>query len=232
MSDSKIFSDINLKKGPKLVIKNNAIYIITHLPASTFNPAIIKNAFYYTIANNIKNCLFIIDFESNEYKTKVSTTEINKNLIHFSEELIRKIIVDVNFNNINRESLILGSLCRYRKKYEYIDHFLIRDLNNNYYLLSTIHLAQFIEFEDVPKFHKGMLFHKKLIINIRKKNCINLNDVHFTFLYGRSYPIGFMCIGIGTFIIIFSILQVINFWNIIFGIFAILLGISWLVPIK
>ncbi|MHA1270729.1 MAG: hypothetical protein ACTSPY_13130 [Candidatus Helarchaeota archaeon] len=213
------------------IVKNNGIFLLSSFEFNDKDTVkSYKNSFYYTIFNNIKFCSFVIDFETNKYKDKSSfnpiSKDVNNNTLTIADEIIKRINLDDH--NLNHYKLLAFS--RYRFKYFYIDHLLIQS-NSKVYLITSIHLAQFVEFDEFPNYKPIIKFHNKWIRNLKIRNDFELKDIRFSILYGKSNTFSFICILIGFIIIFLSIFGLINFWSIIFGIFAIIIGIFWFFPI-
>jgi hypothetical protein len=210
----------------------NYIFISTDIKLDdTITIESLKKSLYYTINNNSKHCNEIVDLIQNKIKNKEELIELSdKEKIKF-ETIINE---DIKEFNHYMEKNIEGSIsvfARYRINFFYYDNILL-STEKNAILLTIIHLAQFAEFENLPDYQKFVDIHKKFKINIDKNNQIPLEEINFSILYGKSIPIGVSCISVGVLTVILSLFQVIFFWSFIFGIFAIIVGLLWFIPIK
>lgn len=220
-----------IKSRTELYSNFNYIFISTDIEFEDLTAESLQKSLYYTINNKTKNCSVIVDFIHNKIGNKEGLGELTDKEIRKYETIINKDIEE--FNHYMEENLGIPVLvfARYRINFFYYDNILL-SAGKNAILLTIIHLAQFVEFENLPKYRKFLDIHKKFKINIEKNNQIPLEEIKFSVLYGKSIPIGTSCISVGIITIILSLFQVIFFWSFIFGIFAIIVGLLWFIPIK
>ena len=222
----------NIQGNIEEFVQNNSIFLLTTVNNTDLLPLDnIQYSFYYTIKSRDKNCRDIIDFYKRKIKTRTSFQDLNESKKLKYEEIIHSIIDKFNSEVMTLNEFQILSFSRYQNKFFYYDYILIFTEKNTY-LLTAIHLAQFVEFDEEPESKKAMKFHEKFRINISKNNIIELKDIKFSVIYGKSTQIGFLCISIGIVIIVFSLLGIFSILSIYFGIFAIIGGLLWFFPIK
>ena len=221
----------NNSTEPLEIKKKNVIFLLSKKYKNNKNKlANSKSSFFLTVSNNIKFCSYIIDFELNKLKNKNEFIDLPLNNAKYLKKLYFKIVKMFDLENINLSSCKLTAFSRYLFNYFYIDHLLLQ--NENYdYLITSVHLAQFAEFDEIPNYKFVTKFHKNWMKNLKISKKFQINEINFSPLYGKSNIIGTISISIGCIIILLSIFALTDFWGIIFGIFAIIIGILWFFPI-
>ena len=227
-------TEINAQLTPKTQIftKKNGVYVITLISnCEDLSMNAIKNIFNRTIQDRIKNCVRIIDFVENKKATRELVVDLTPDEKNNNESMIKTVIEKINSFNIDLKRDNILSFARYQEKFTYIDNILLVN-ESKYWLLTGIYLTQFVEFEETPDYNTSLKFHNRFTYNLRKRRGMELEAIKFSVLYGKSNAIGFFCILAGCIVCILSILNILAFPNIIFGIIAIIVGIIWFFPIK
>jgi len=227
--------------NPKIVKQKNFILILTEIELKItdnyHNNEYIKldnninGCFYRIIKNDFKLFKFIVDFKINKYREKNEIINLTKDKFHSFKNIIDSLLNIIRdfykISNNYSPYLFARSLLN-----SFLHDFLLFKLKNCYHFITIIHLPQFVKFDVQPEYEFLLNYHTKFIKNVIKIKFIDLEDLYSSFLYGKSLSISVICISFGILVITLSIINVLNFWNIIFGIIAILGGILWLFPIK